>query len=165
MHDLASRFHEYVRLDRRRADDGLTPGELESWTVLKRFLGRALDPELCDRRSDQRRSVRIPTRLTVTFRESGELRSCLMTDLSRDGAFVATGRPAAAGARLALRIDVPTSGERLEVPAEVVSVGDDRDDPGRRGMGLRFLEVPSELRHGLDALYEASLKAAAVRMD
>ena len=81
MQDIASRFREYVWLERKRYGQGLTPAELERWALLKRYLSRRFSPNVSDETADKRRSVRIPTRLTVTFRDDKELRSSLMTNM------------------------------------------------------------------------------------
>ena len=36
--DVARQFRQYMRLDRKRRDSGLTPTELAQWTGLKRHL-------------------------------------------------------------------------------------------------------------------------------
>lgn len=164
MQDVAARFREYIQLERRRDGEGLTPEELERWMRLKRFLSRRFSPNLSDERADQRRSVRIPTRLTVTFRDEQQLRSSLMMNLSRGGLFVATERPPEIGSTLELRIDVAETGERIEVPAEVVSLDLGPDSArSRRGMGLCFRPTSEAMRRKLDALYERQLKEAAIR--
>lgn len=163
MQDLASRFREYIQLERRRDGAGLSTAEYERWEQLKRFLSRRFNPEVSDEQADERRSVRIPTRLTATFRDEVELRSSLMTNLSRGGVFIMTDRPLEIGASLALRIDLADSGESLDVPVEVVScnVGPGFDQ-SRRGMGLRFRPTSDEMQRKLDELYERQLKEAAV---
>ena len=166
MNDVASRFREFIRLDRKRGDGGLTPDELGRWTVLKRYLGNVLNPGLSNERSDQRFSLRIPTRLTVTFRDEGELRSSLIMNLSHGGVFVATERPAEIGTQLDLRIEVAETGECIDVPAEVVSRDVEPDlTRGRRGMGLRFAAADDSIRRKLDELYERQLKTAVVRVE
>lgn len=163
MQDLASRFREYIQLERRRDGEGLSTAEYERWMQLKRLLSRRFSPGVSDEQADERRSVRIPTRLTATFRDEAELRSSLMSNLSRGGVFVATDRPLEIGASLELRIDLADSGESLEVPVEVVScnVGPNFDR-SQRGMGLRFRPTSDEMQRKLDALYERQLKEAAI---
>jgi len=164
MQDVASRFREYIQLERRRDAEGLSPADLERWTILKRFLSRKFNPNLSDDRADQRRSVRIPTKLTVTFRDERELRSSLMTNLSRGGVFIATERPPAIGSSLELRIDVAETGERIDVPAEVVTVNvGPHFAQALRGMGLRFRPTSEDMQRKLDELYEGQLKEAAIR--
>jgi len=164
--DVASLFRQFVALDRKRAADGLSPDELERWHALKRSLGKKFSPGLTDHRADERASVRVPTRLQVTFRDVGELRKSLLTNLSRGGLFVATDRPAEIGTRLELRIHVENPDRLIVVPAEVVSqnVG-----PGfssdHHGMGLRFLEMEDDAKRLVDELYERALEKAARDVD
>lgn len=163
MQDVSSRFREYIQLERRRDADGLSPVDLARWTLLKRFLSRRFSPELSDGRADERRSVRIPTKLTVSFRDQHQLRSSLMTNLSRGGVFIATERPAEMGTVLELRIDVSESGERIDVAAEVVSLNVGPDcSKLERGMGLRFRPTSEEMHKKLDELYVHQLKEASI---
>jgi uncharacterized protein (TIGR02266 family) len=162
VHDVALLFRQFIHLERKREGEGLSPLELQRWTALKRMLGKEFSPGLSDQRADQRTSVRIPTRLAVTFRDLGELQRCLMTNLSRGGVFVATERPAEIGTRLELQIHVEETDAWIEAPAEVVTcdVG-----PGfasdERGMGLRFLELKPETQRAIEELYERKLEEAA----
>jgi uncharacterized protein (TIGR02266 family) len=159
--DVAALFREFMRLDRKRAHPGLTTSELERWQLLKSRLGRTFSPELSRRRSDQRRSVRVPTRLEVRFRSDSELGASLMTNLSRGGLFLVTEHPAEIGTRLQLLIQLEGGGEEIEVSAEVVSQGvgpDLRAD--QRGMGLAFLDMPEESRRHIDELYERHFQRA-----
>ncbi len=163
MQDISARFREYVELERRRDREGLSKVEFERWVALKRHLTRHFDPELSEERSNERRSVRVPTRLAVTFRDQQELRSSLLTNLSRGGVFISTEHPAAMGAMLLLRIEIASTGELLEVPAQVVTLNVSQDlSRPQRGMGLRFLPNSEELERKLDELYEHQLKKAAV---
>jgi c-di-GMP-binding flagellar brake protein YcgR len=59
------------------------------------------------------------------------------------------------GTRLDLVLRSRDSGEPLQLPAEVVSVDVARDGTGlgRRGMGLRFLELEPDVQKKLDELY------------
>jgi Tfp pilus assembly protein PilZ len=89
-----------------------------------------------------------------------------MTNLSRGGVFIATESPASIGTRLQLLIHVEGTGERLEVPVEVVSVNVGPQLMGdAHGMGLRFLEAGSELQRQLDRFYERRLAEAAEKAD
>jgi uncharacterized protein (TIGR02266 family) len=164
MIDIASRFREYIRLERKRDTEGLSPAELDRWNTLKRLLNKRFSPGLSDEAADRRRSVRVPTRLTVTFRDEQELRSSLMTNLSRGGVFISTERPAEIGTVLELRIDLTHSGETIDVPAEVVSVNVGPEmRTSRPGMGVRFRPTSEEMQKKLDQLYEYELKEAAIR--
>lgn len=162
MSELVAQFREYARLERKRTGVGLTPSELRRWQRLKRSLGRRFSPRLSDERADERGSIRVPTRLHVTFASPGQLRRCWMTNLSRGGVFVATDELADIGTRFELRLEIRETGDELVLPCEVVShnVG-----PGferqSRGMGMRFLELSEEVKKQLDELYEGALLNAA----
>ena len=163
MQDVSARFREYIQLERRRDAEGLTPAEFERWALLKHYLSRRFSPELSEGRAGERRSVRVPTKLAVSFVDKRQLRSSLMTNLSRGGVFIATERPAEMGTVLELRIDVSESGERLDVLAEVVSLNLGPDfSKLQRGMGLRFRSTSDETQKKLDQLYERQLEEAAI---
>jgi uncharacterized protein (TIGR02266 family) len=164
MPDIGTIFREYIRLDRKRAGPGLTPDELRRWSEYKRRLGKQFSPDLPDGRSDARRSVRVPVKLRVGFHDLGELRRSLMTNLSRGGLFVAHDEPPDIGTRLELHIEIEASGKQIAVPAEVVSqnVGPGMQT-GRRGMGLRFLEMDAATQQQVSALYERELSAAMTK--
>jgi type IV pilus assembly protein PilZ len=162
--DVGAQFREYIRLDRKQRSGGLTPAELERWTRLKRSLGQKFSPGLTDEQSDRRSSVRVPAQLQVDFQSIAELRGKLMTNLSRGGLFVATTHLLDIGTRVTLHITVESSGERLEIPAEVVSqnVGP-RFESDPPGIGLRFLDMDADVAQRLDELYEETLQDAARR--
>jgi uncharacterized protein (TIGR02266 family) len=160
--DIALLFREYIHLERKRIGEGLSPLELQRWTALKRMLGKEFSPGLSDERANQRRSVRVSTRLAVTFRNLGELQRCLMTNLSRGGLFIATEQPAEIGTRLELQLHIEETGEQIDAPTEVVSVDVGPGfASGERGMGLRFLEMTPETQRAIDELYERKLEEAA----
>ena len=164
MDDLQTRFRQFLHLDRKRADAGLTPTELRRWMKLKRILNQEFSPGISYERVDRRESVRVPTRLAVGFSDSQELRDCLMTNLSRGGLFISTNAPAEIGTRLELKIEIEDSGENIRVPAEVVSVNARPDAAApQRGMGMRFLEMKPEVREKIAELYERKLREAAQR--
>jgi len=162
MDDLHSRFQQFLYLDRKRAANELSPAELRRWIKLKRILNQQFSPGASYEHVDRRDSVRVPARLAVTFRDVGELRGCLMTNLSRGGLFVETDSPAELGTRVQLGIQIEESGEKIDVPAEVVSVN---ARPGsaaqQHGMGLRFLEMKPEVAEKFETFYERKLREAA----
>jgi uncharacterized protein (TIGR02266 family) len=164
MQDAITLFREFIRLDRKHRSEGLTSAEIERWTRLKRRFAQQFTPDLSDERADERTSVRVPTRLRVDFSSVAELRNQRMTNISRGGLFVATTHLLDIGTRVTLSLGVGPGGERLEVPAEVVShnVGPRfATDPA--GMGLRFLDMPPSTQQAIEALYETSLKQATGR--
>ena len=141
-----------------------SPRELERWTTLKRLLEKRFSPGLRGESTDRRASTRVPTQLAVRFGSVGELEQSLMTNLSRGGVFVATEHVPEIGTRFDLRLAIGKKGRELVVPVEVVSqnIGP-RFERGRKGMGLRFLELDPETRREIDDLYEKALKDHAER--
>lgn len=159
MDNLNAQFREYVRLDRKRTDDGLTVPEMERWRGLKRVLTRAFSPLVSDDQIDQRNSVRIPTRLQVSFESEGELGQSLMTNLSRYGVFIQTRRPFEIGTRFELRIHIAEPAREIATPVQVVSVGVGPSlRPECQGMGCRFTELTPDLEKQIADLYERALK-------
>lgn len=157
-------FREYMRLQRKHEDAGLTTREFERWMQHKRALGRHFSPDLSDARSDQRASVRVPTRLRVQFQTMNELGRSLMTNLSQGGLFVATGAACEIGTRIQLRIEIEETGETVEVFGEVISIGGGaslREEEA--GMGVRFHELDDVQRKAIDDLYEAIMLRSVER--
>ena len=155
MKDPISQFREYARLERLRSGAGLSPAELKRWTLLKRHLSQHFSPGLSDECADQRESVRVPTRLAVSFSTEGELARSLMTNLSRRGVFVQSGHLLEIGTRFELRIHVDNPPQEIAVPVEVVShnLGPSYDTQ-KSGMGLRILNADDEVENQFDELYE-----------
>ncbi|MFQ5418117.1 MAG: PilZ domain-containing protein [Myxococcota bacterium] len=75
------------------------------------------------------------------------------------GLFVAADPLLDIGTRLTLHLHIESSGERLEVPAEVVShnVGPNYGSEAG-GMGLRFLDMELDVRKMLESLYDETLR-------
>lgn len=155
MRDLAGQFREYVRLERLHSGPGLSPAELKRWMALKRQLSQHFSPGLSDELADQRESVRIPTRLAVSFRTERELARSLMDNLSRRGLFVRTEHLLEIGTRFELRIHVDDPPQDVAIQVEVVShnLGPSFDNR-ESGMGLRILEADDEVEKQLDEIYE-----------
>jgi uncharacterized protein (TIGR02266 family) len=157
--DIAARFREYVQLDKRRSEGGLTPAELHRWQALKRFLSIHFAPDRPEKIADTRASVRVPTRVKVSFARDSELASCLMTNLSRGGLFVQTDHPLPLHSCFTLNIHVDAPRRDISVPVEVVSVGiGPAFTHNKRGMGLRFREMSPEVQKQIQELYESSVR-------
>ena len=157
--DIGARFREYVRLDKLRREGGLTPAELHRLRVLEGFLQDHFSPGKPAGVTDQRRSVRVPTRVQVSFATEGELVGSLMTNISRHGVFVQTDHPLDIKEQFLLHIHVDRPKRDISVPVEVVSLG---IGPGfsanKRGMGLRFLEADPAVMKQIEELYERSVR-------
>ena len=161
MPDMPSLFRVYMDLDRRRKAGGLAPHEMSRWAELKRELNRRFQPGLEDRHSEERESVRVPLALKVDFESYGEIRECLMTNMSLGGVFIATTSPLPIGTPFLVRLRIEESGEHLELPGEVASQDVSADlSREQRGMGIRFVNLSEEQRKQVSDLYEHALKKA-----
>ena len=93
--------------------------------------------------TDRRRVPRYAVAVHVTFESEHNFFTGLTEDLSRGGLFVATPSLCPIGARVQVRMHLPTSAEPLDVLTEVRWVRD-RDVPGgggKAGVGLMFLQM------------------------
>ncbi len=161
MPDMPSLFRVYMDLDRRRKAGGLPPHEMSRWAELKRELNRRFQPGLEDRHSEERESVRVPLALKVDFESYGEIRECLMTNMSLGGVFIATTSPLPIGTPFLVRLRIEESGERLKLGGEVVSQDVSADlSHEERGMGIRFVNLSEEQRKQVSDLYEHAMKKA-----
>ena len=154
MEQLLAVFREYGRLERMREDQGLSVEQLERWTHLKRILSGHFRPGIEREIADKQASLRVPSHLRVSFDSYGELRECLMTNISRGGVFVATPSPLPIGTPFKLRIHVGESGEIHELSGEVACVNTGADmKSGSQGMGIRFCNLSEEQQALVRRLY------------
>ena len=148
-------FREYMQLEKRRVDRGVTPFEFRRWLDVKKTLGKHFQarPD-----SERRESVRVETRIRVQFESEAMFRDASIHNLSRGGVFIATPFAAEVGTEFVLRIHIESSDKHLEVPAVVVSSNmGDGCNPGVPGMGMRFGNLTEEQRSELDAVYERAV--------
>ena len=155
-------FREYMALERTRSSaDGIAVSEFQRWCQLKKLLNRHFQPDLNDRHEDRRESVRVPVKLRVGFETYGEIRECLMTNLSRGGLFIATSAPLPHGAKLQVWIRIEESDHEIELQGEVAS---HNSGPGllsdELGMGIKFVGKDEEQGKAIDDLYERALRQA-----
>jgi uncharacterized protein (TIGR02266 family) len=160
--DVLGGFRGLKRLERKRSAGGLKPFELERYVRIKRSLSRRFTPGTSDQNADQRTSVRVPTRLEVSFPSLSDLGRSLMTNLSQGGLFLECEHLVEIGTRLTLRLHTDDTEAVLELPVEVVA-----HDTGPQlkadahGMGMRFLDMSPEIRKRLDTLYERAQRETA----
>ena len=163
--EISRFFREFMRLEKQRASSGISPEELQRWQLLKRRLGQEFHPDLADEHADQRRSVRVPTLLRVSFPDRRSLEDCLMTNISRGGVFVATLAPEPIGTTLRIAIRIEGDSEDLVVSGVVVSQNFSDGRSGEvKGMALAFENPDPATRARLDSLYEEKLIEAAARV-
>lgn len=149
-------LRRYLQLDRKRAAFGLTGQDLADWQKMKGQLARHFGLKIPEMQGDE--SLVVTTRLKATFTAFANHRqTSLLTGLSRGGAFVNTAFAPEVGAKL--DIDLLEEGASpdtaFSVPCQVVfnNIGDEFSVHGF-GMGVRFGDLPGNIRAKLDALYE-----------
>ena len=161
MSDMPGLLRAYLALDRRRKTDGLSPSDIALWSRFKNALNCHFQPDVDEQHGQNRESVRVPLALNVSFESRGEVRECLMTNLSTGGIFIATQSPLPIGTPFQVRIRVEQTGEEIELPGEVSSVGVSADlTEEERGMGIRFVNLNKAQRERVTELYEYAIKKA-----
>lgn len=146
MFEISRLFREFMDLEKRR-------------------MAKEFHPKLTDEHADQRRSVRVPTLLRVSFPNRRSLEQSLLTNISRGGVFVATQSPEPIGA--ALRIAIRIEGVATDLVVDCVVVAENFRDGmagDARGMALAFENPDAATRARLDALYEEKLFEAAANI-
>ncbi len=161
MSDMPGLLRAYMALDNQRKAGGLSPAELARWSQLKSTLNRHFQPDVEEQHAQSRGSVRVPLALNVCFESRGEVRECLMTNLSAGGIFVATESPLPIGTPFNVRIQIERTGEEIELPGEVVSVDTSANlAEAKRGMGIRFVNLDEAQREQIAELSEQAMKKA-----
>jgi uncharacterized protein (TIGR02266 family) len=164
MDSLLPVFREYGRLERLRVSEGLSVEQLERWTRMKRILASHFRPGIGREIADKQSSLRVPAQLRVSFDSYGELRECLMTNISRGGVFVVTPKPLPIGTPFELRIHVEETGETHAMSGEVASVNTGADMRSEdQGMGIRFCNLSEEQEVLVDRLYGKAIDDAMNR--
>jgi uncharacterized protein (TIGR02266 family) len=161
MSNMPGLLRAFLALDKRRKAAGLSPSEMARWSQFKSALNRHFDPSVEERHERNRESVRVPLDLNVDFESRGEVKKCLMKNLSTGGIFVATESPLPLGTPFNVRIRIEETGEEIELPGEVVSVGASADlAEERHGMGIRFTNLSEAQSKQVAELFEQAMKKA-----
>ena len=161
MPDMPGLLRAFIALDQRRKTVGLSLTDVVRWSQLKGALDRHFQPGIEEQHAQSRASVRVPLALNVSFESRGEVRECLMTNLSAGGIFVATESPLPIGTPFNLRIRIERTGEEIELSGEVVSVDASADlAEEERGMGIRFVNLNEAQREQVAELSEHAMKKA-----
>jgi uncharacterized protein (TIGR02266 family) len=150
-----------MALDKRRKEGGLSPADMARWSDLKSALNRHFEPGVKEKHAQKRESVRVPLDLNVKFESRGEVRKCLMKNLSSGGIFVATESPLPIGTPFNVRIRIERTGEEVELPGEVVSIGVSADlAKEKHGMGIRFAHLTEAQTRLVAEFSEEAMKKA-----
>jgi uncharacterized protein (TIGR02266 family) len=161
MSDMPGLLRAFMALDKRQKTDGLSPADMVRWSQLKGALDRHFQPGIEEQHAQSRAFVRVPLALNVSFESRGEVRECLMKNLSAGGIFVATESPLPIGTPFNVRIRIERTGEEIELPGEVVSVGASADlAEEEHGMGIRFVNLDEAQREQIAELSEQAMKKA-----
>jgi len=161
MSDMPGLLRAFLALDKRRKAGGLSPSEMARWSQLKSALNRHFQPDLHEKHAQSRASVRVPMSLNVDFESRGEVRKCMMKNLSAGGIFVATESPLPIGTPFNVRIRIEKTGEEIELPGEIVSVGVGADlAHNEHGMGIRFINLSEAQQQQVTELSEQAMRKA-----
>ena len=161
MSDMPGLLRAYLALDKRRKAGGLSPTDMARWSQLKSALSRHFDPGVEEQHAQSRKSVRVPLDLNVNFESRGEVRKCLMKNLSAGGIFVATDSPLPLGTPFNVRIRIERTGEEIELPGEVVTVGASANlAEEKHGMGIRFVHLDEAQLEQVAELSEQAMRKA-----
>jgi Tfp pilus assembly protein PilZ len=150
-------LRELGTLERKRIKEGVTPEEYQRWRDLNETLKQHVDRSATDG-SERRKHLRVPTRLLIEVESQDKLREAVIRNISLGGLFIDTPIVLAIGESFTLCIRVGATGERVDVPCEVVSsnVGPDFDVPST-GIGVKFGTLGPEQREAIDELFATAL--------
>jgi uncharacterized protein (TIGR02266 family) len=161
MSDMPGLLRAYLALDKRRKAGGLSPTDMARWSQLKNALNSHFEPGIKEQHAQNRESVRVPLDLNVNFESRGEVRKCMMKNLSAGGIFVATESPLPLGTPFNVRIQIKRTGEEIELPGEVVTVGASANlAEEKHGMGIRFVHLDEAQLELVAELSEQAMKKA-----
>jgi uncharacterized protein (TIGR02266 family) len=161
MPNMPGLLRAFLALDKRRKAGGLSPTDMARWSQLKGALNRHFQPDVKEQHARNRESVRVPLDLNVNFESRGEVRKCLMKNLSTGGIFVATESPLPLGTPFNVRIRIKRTGEEIELPGEVVSVGASPNlAEEKHGMGIRFVHLTEDQQAQVVEFSEDAMKKA-----
>ncbi len=161
MSDMPGLLRAFMALDKRRKAGGLSPADMARWSQLKKSLSRHFEPSVEEKHAESRASVRVPLALNVNFESRGEIRRCMMKNLSAGGIFVATESPLPIGTPFNVRIRIERTGEEVELPGEVVSIGVNANlSQEEHGMGIRFVNLTTAQQEQVSEFSEEAMRKA-----
>ncbi len=164
MSRLADKIERFRELDMRRSAVGLTDEEQREWVSITNWLERfwAQDRDSLPP-SSRRDSLRVPSRLEVSFTDARGFERAYLRNISEGGVYFASERDLRMGDRFVLGIAIAEPAQVLELPVEVVWVNRTPSpqsglDPG---VGVAWLELSPEQKAAIKSLVHMALKAAA----
>jgi uncharacterized protein (TIGR02266 family) len=156
----ASLVREFLPLNRRRihGNPPLERGEVARWEELRDLLEIALRAVPVAPGESRRRSLRVRTHLKVLVTNPLAQELLLVHDLSEQGVFLRTQRPAAPGSLLQLEFR-DRNGRTIELEGSVVWARRVGEGYCPCGMGVAFHALSAWDRSALCELVEATLVA------
>ena len=160
---LADKIERFRELDALRSSDGLTGEQEQQWNSLKDWLERVWAQDDSLPPSSRRDTLRVPTRLEVSFHDAHGFERAYLRNISEGGVYFASDRDLRMGDRFNLSIVVEEPPSTIELPVEVVWVNRNPSpqsglDPG---VGVAWLELSPEQKKSIKAMVHHALQAAA----
>ncbi len=148
---------EALNAKKRTDPESLNQEEKKAWTDLRKDVERVLFQEEPDPRSDTREYLRVPMALSVSYWTSNELKDRYIQVMGEGGLFVSTVDPLPKGSQLDLEIALAEKGISFSVKGEVVNINES-EDPAKRGMGIKFIELSYVQMHKIYSLVDDTLR-------
>jgi uncharacterized protein (TIGR02266 family) len=158
MDRLLPLVREFGALEKRRGTQGVTPREYRRYIELRRKLARHVDEPSRPVGAENRKYLRVPTRLLIEYRAANQLKDAIIHNVSQGGLFISTAEPLAVGAKFTLCLAIGDIDWRIEVPCEVVTNNVANEfSTDRLGMGIKFASLNEEQRRAIDLLFTQAL--------
>lgn len=151
-------IREYGRLEKKRTQDSVTPGEFERWAELRATLEKSFPQGTRPPGGERRQTLRLPTRMLIEYSSHGDLGSALIRNISRGGLFIATEHVVEVGTEITLLLRVGRGARTVELPAEVASTGVSAEN-GQMGMGCKFGQLNAAQQQAVDEMFATALDA------
>jgi uncharacterized protein (TIGR02266 family) len=159
MESFSSMLEAFEALnEKKRRDPGsLSEDERFQWKEFRREFEKILFQTEPDPAADTREFLRVPVSLAVRYWTRDELKDRYIPVLGEGGLFVSTVDPLPVGSEMDLEIVLAQKGLNFPVKGLVVWVNEG-EDPARRGMGIKFVELTYEQKRNIYSLVDDSLK-------
>ncbi len=157
--NFSSMLEAFDALNRRKRlyPESLSEEEKEQWKSFRCELEKILFQQSPDPASDTREYVRVPVALTARYWSSDELKDRYIPVLGEGGLFISTVDPLPRGSVLDLEIALASQGLNFPVQGQVVWINEG-DDPARRGMGIKFVNLTYEQKQIIYSLVDDTLR-------